>query len=294
MNSSSTVSNRWVLLAGVATFLLAAITVSQHAYAGIADTRHNLGSQSNAIAGRNQTAVAPNGTAEICVFCHTPHQSVTSAGAPPLWNKSLSSLPVGGSYTTYNTATSSTIDGEVLAVGSVSIACLSCHDGTQAMDNIINAPGSGGYDATGGGQNGLAYTWTGSTVDNLTGRLNSGVALLGTDLQNDHPIGIQYCGGGITGTATSGCTDADFKGGGTNTGLATQSINGTQVWWVETGTPDAVRRKTDMILYTRAFVAGTGPSVECASCHDPHTSVNPTFLRTSNAGSAVCLACHVK
>ena len=38
-----------------------------------------------------------------------------------------------------------------LSVGSVSLACLSCHDGAQAMDNLINAPGSGGYDVTGGG-----------------------------------------------------------------------------------------------------------------------------------------------
>ena len=292
MNSSSRASNRWVLLAGLATFMFAVITVSQHAYAGIADTRHNLGSQANAIAGRNQVSVAD--TAEICVFCHTPHHSQSGAGGPPLWNKNLTGLPVGGSYTTYTTATSSTIDGEVLGVGSVSIACLSCHDGTQAMDNIINAPGSGGLDTTGGGQNGLAYTWTGATVDNVTGRLNSGAALIGSDLTNDHPIGIQYCGGGITGTATTGCRDNDFKGGSV-AGLQTQNINGTQVWWVDTAVGTAgTRQKTDMILYTRAFVAGTGPSVECASCHDPHTSDNPTFLRISNAGSAVCLACHVK
>ncbi len=292
MNTQSRTSNRWVLLAGLATLLFATITVSQHAYAGIADTRHNLGSQANAIAGRNQVSGAD--TAEICVFCHTPHNSVATAGAPPLWNKNLTGLPVGGSYSTYSTATSSTIDGEVLAVGSVSIACLSCHDGTQAMDNIINAPGSGGLTANGGGQNGLAYTWNvGGTVD-ANGRLTSGVALLGTDLTNDHPIGIQYCGGGITGTLTTGCTDNDFKGGGT-AGLQTQNINGSQVWWVDTGAGGAgTRQKTDMILYTRAFAAGSGPSVECASCHDPHTSVNATFLRTSNAGSAVCLACHVK
>jgi predicted CXXCH cytochrome family protein len=51
-----------------------------------------------------------------------------------------------------------------------------------------------------------------------------------------------------------------------------------------------------MLLYTRneATVAGGyQPFVECASCHDPHTE-NATFLRISNAGSAVCLACHTK
>ena len=39
------------------------------------------------------------------------------------------------------------------------MACLTCHDGTQAMDNILNAPGVGGF-TTGGGSNGLAYTWS--------------------------------------------------------------------------------------------------------------------------------------
>ncbi|MBK8767589.1 MAG: hypothetical protein IPM01_24440 [Burkholderiaceae bacterium] len=89
------------------------------------------------------------------------------------------------------------------------------------------------------------------------------------------------------------------------------SINGTQVFWVNTDGGNPNREKTDMILYNRTFFqnvngqgAGSGPSVECASCHDPHVSegasaangqvAGATFLRISNAGSAVCLACHVK
>jgi predicted CXXCH cytochrome family protein len=34
--------------------------------------------------------------------------------------------------------------------------------------------------------------------------------------------------------------------------------------------------------------------VQCTSCHDPHRSDTPTFLRKSNDGSALCLTCHVK
>jgi hypothetical protein len=74
---------------------------------------------------------ADNG--EICVYCHTPHASQVGVEAP-LWNKALP----GTTYTTYD---STTIDGTILAVGSVSLACLSCHDGTQGMDSIVNAPG---------------------------------------------------------------------------------------------------------------------------------------------------------
>ncbi len=269
--------------------------VAGQAVAGISTTKHNLGSTGT---GANKTT----NTDEICVFCHTPHASDTTAAAP-LWNKSLSTL---GGYTTYATLNSSTIDGAFASdgvsggsVGSVSLACLSCHDGTQAMDNIINAPGSGGFDATGGGATGLGWSWTGSTRTDADGKLINAtdtLAMLGTDLKNDHPIGIQYCGGGITSSSTSGtCSDKDFFGSSTNpTRLNSATINTNLVWWVDTGTANATREKTDMILYTRNFSGTTSPSVECASCHDPHTDAQATFLRVSNTGSGVCLSCHVK
>jgi hypothetical protein len=281
--------------------ILAAVlfTLSGNASAGIADTKHNLGSGPGP-AGRNQVS----DTAEICVFCHTPHGADVNAPAP-LWNKRLGTAGApagGGTYTTYASLQTPSLDGAVAAVGSISLACLSCHDGTQAMDNIINAPGSGGIVADGGGNGGRAFTWnTGGTV-NAAGNLTSGAALLGTDLSNDHPIGIQYCGGGLTGagtTVTGTCKDGDFVA------PLTQTINSNQVFWIETG--GAGKQRTDLPLYVRpGEVVATGPLVECASCHDPHVSTGQTgptgtgrvsgetFLRISNASSAVCTACHVK
>jgi hypothetical protein len=268
-----------------------------NAQTGIKATRHNLSSSNTTIAGANKVS----DTTEVCVFCHTPHQSNTTAQAP-LWNKQTTAT---GSYTTYNSTNSSTLDGEVLSVGSVSLACLSCHDGTQAMDNIINAPGSGQLDPTGGGVDGLNWTWSATTRVDATGKL-LGVAKLGTNLVDDHPIGIAYCGGGPNAASpTAPCIDRDFVP------PSNASINGTQVFWVNTDGGNPNREKTDMILYNRTFFqnvngqgAGSGPSVECASCHDPHVSegasaangqvAGATFLRISNAGSAVCLACHVK
>jgi hypothetical protein len=285
-------------LGTVSTAAIAAALVlsSNCASAGIADTKHNLGSGAGLV-GRNNVA----DTAEICVFCHTPHGGDVNAPVP-LWNKRLGAAGVpagGGSYITYDTLQTPSLDGVIAPVGSISMACLSCHDGTQAMDNIINAPGSGGLLADGGGVDGRAFTWTGSTV-NAAGRLVSGASLIGTDLSNDHPIGIQYCGGGLTGAGTtvSGtCKDGDF------TALQTQTINTNQVFWVETG--GIGKQRTDLPLYVRA-TGGLGPMVECASCHDPHVSTGQagptgtgqtsgeTFLRVSNASSAVCTACHVK
>lgn len=258
---------RW-LLAVVMAFG-ASVAMAQ-ATSGITITKHNLGSTNTLLGTPNENS----GTTEICVFCHTPHAAV--AGSAPLWNKATQTT----SYTSYTAATSSTLDGQVLGVGSVSLACLSCHDGTQAMDNMVNAPGSG-----------LAQTgtwgWTGGNV--TAAGLLTGVANLGSDLQNDHPIGIKYCGGGYTNASATGtCVDADFKD------LTSAMIGTERVFWVETGV-NTTRQKTDMTLYNRSFGAGDiGPSVECASCHDPHTSAQSTFLRISNSGSGVCLACHSK
>lgn len=252
--------------------------------AQITSTKHNLGTTPGGT-GVNQFS----GTAEICVFCHTPHGADTSA-AVPLWNRTL---PGPASFTTYDSLGTSTLDGKTAAVGSVSIACLSCHDGVTSMSAVINAPGSG----TGGNAAWTAGTWSGA---NQTGGALAAslITNLGTDLKNDHPIGIQYGGGGIkVSTPTAATKDRDFKA------PANATLNGSTVWWVDTeATPNDTRNKTDMVLYTRQVAtykggsAGPGeaePFVECASCHDPHTT-NTTFLRISNAGSAVCLACHVK
>ena len=63
----------------------------------------------------------------------------------------------------------------------------------------------------------------------------------------------------------------------------------------QTGVADT-REKSDIILYARTFPGGEGPSVECASCHDPHedTARPVSFLRVANSNSDVCLACHIK
>lgn len=278
---------------GSAAVVLLALGVfgSTQALAGIASTKHNLGTQGT---GTNHLTT---GTAEICVFCHTPHGADTSASVP-LWNRVMA---VPSTYTTYNSLGTSSLDGATAPVGSVSLACLSCHDGAQAMNVMINAPGSGGYNV--GGLAPAGDVWAGSSS------LTTGIAALGKDLKNDHPVGIQY-GGGMTGNvaytkgdiAAGALRDADFKG------IKYANLNGNDVWWVDSGTSVGTRDKADMQLYTRSdagsvsiggvvtanALVGAQAFVECASCHDPHTDAAPTFLRVSNAGSAVCLACHIK
>ena len=287
MRNRETTHGRKLAIAAAAVLALAAGS----AFAGIASTKHNLTST-----GPGPNKVSAGDSNQICVFCHTPHGADTSASVP-LWNKKLGS----NTYSVYNSGSNKTssLDGEVISVGSVSLACLSCHDGTQAMDNIINAPGSGGYDATGGGASGRGYTWSGSGVDSDGLMLSGPVPKIGVDLTDDHPIGIPYCGGSTNYASGSfgTCNDQDFV----SSGWGSKTVNGQVVYWLDTvgtGGTAGVRDKTDIIFYTRTFSGGDKPSVECGSCHDPHVESkgtdNISFMRVTTSGSAICLACHVK
>jgi predicted CXXCH cytochrome family protein len=269
----------------------AALMFTGTASAAIADTPHNLGTSNNLGAGGGPNGNDPNvfgGTGEICIFCHTPHGGDTSA-AVPLWNRTLA-LPA--TYTTYDALGTSTLDGEVANVGSVSIACLSCHDGTQAMDSVINEPGSGLINPTY-----RAGDWgtSGDVVGPNDGRMDPNIVqMLGTDLQNDHPIGIQFAGGGADAATVTpspaSMNDVDFQQ------ISHEVVAGDNIWWVNATGGTNAREKTDVALYTRTdFSGGTDePSVECGSCHDPHGTANPTFLRVTTTGSGICLTCHNK
>lgn len=286
--------------------------------ASIKDTPHNLGS-GNTLTKTPSGNTPPNHsteTGEICVFCHTPHGGDNSA-AVPIWNKKLG---IGGvssdlSYTRYGSLGSSTFDATEARIGSVTIACLSCHDGTQAIDNMINKPGSGGYDANASRLGGMM----GGDLDPATGKLLSNVVQnLGTDLSNDHPVSMQFAGGGYSVAKLTGpSVDADFAVPFSKDAPKTSGLG--KLWYVDNsygaGTPRS-RDRWDIILYTRNELGALQPFVECGSCHDPHNADNPTFLRIANyeakggitpavfdgrifpnakgGPSGLCLTCHTK
>lgn len=269
-------TQRWgALLAGISAILLAA-----GAQAQVVGSQHDLTTGGNAQG-------ATSATDQVCIFCHTPHGSDTAAPVP-LWNKVLGNP---ASYTQYSTLATPTFDSQEAPVGSVSLACLSCHDGTQAMDVVINGPGSGNYNPTGSEIDGTA-------IGVMTG---TPVPTLGTDLTDDHPVSIQYGGGGVD--ATTLATDGQETGplGDPDFNLPFRAtLNGQPIWWVDSAAgTTGVREKTDMLLYTRDDLGEQQPFVECGSCHDPHNSSTQgpgsvAFLRVSNAASQVCVACHIK
>jgi len=99
------------------------------------------------------------GTNEICQPCHTPHNASTTLPVV-LWNHDVTSA----TYTLYSSPTMNAQTGQP---DGVSKACLSCHDGTVALDAF-------GGSTTGG-------------VNFIEGGAN-----FGTDLTNDHPVSFTY------------------------------------------------------------------------------------------------------
>jgi predicted CXXCH cytochrome family protein len=116
---------------------------------------------------------------EICLPCHTPHNADISVANSPLWNHEVT-------VATYTLYTSNTFDATMGQPGESSKLCLSCHDGTVALDSF-------------GGS-------TGSTM--LTGDGN-----LGTDLADDHPISFVY-------DAALATADGELENPSTNTTVA--------------------------------------------------------------------------
>ncbi len=147
-----------------------------YAVDNVAATKHNLSSTQPDKVNNISTA----DTAFVCGFCHSPH---TEAGGPaPLWNRGASAA----TYTMYSSATlDMTIQG---SPASISLACLTCHDGTVGFDQLINGAGSGNYAATGADQ-GWAFTLNSvAALDTMP----VGVTNLGTTLTGDHPISVTY------------------------------------------------------------------------------------------------------
>ncbi len=145
--------------------------------ATMAGTQHDLGTGNG---GDND---------EICVYCHTPHASnVTFTGAP-LWNKP----DITTSFTMYG-ASAPGVPGQTLAgtqtdasPTGATLACLSCHDGVSAMNSVVNAPGSGGYNPSG--------SYIGQTTPKDMPNAEEIAIGLNGDLTNDHPVSIQYVEG---------------------------------------------------------------------------------------------------
>ena len=244
-------------LVGLATLVVSGLTAQAGTIVG---SRHDM------------TTVFGAGTIkndEICLPCHTPHNvlvdplSATGAKLGKLWNHAMSSQV----YTLYDGKTLSNSTATITAttkymypLDETSRKCLSCHDGTVAVDSY----GQAGGVTVGTHKIGTANEQT--VTDPVTGAVTGGASTAGYlvgaggDLTHDHPVSVRM--------------------------LPSTSTNGP---WTSKHDPTTIT--------TLRF--GTDPSgvkniVTCGTCHTPHDPTNGSFLAISNARSALCLSCHIK
>lgn len=212
--------------------------------ATIKNTKHDLSTGNTGLTG---------GSDQVCIYCHTPHNATE---AIPLWNRTAATAT---GFTFYSSPSMklhrSAGNGGQFESSSISLFCMSCHDGSAIGGKIANP-----------GASALVGTSTPSaTVPAVDADAIVGTALFGSDMSKSHPVNIQLNTASLNGiyAPTAGA----------------KSING------------ASGLTTDLPLFKGTDGNGY---IECGSCHAVHDNTASPFLRTSNANSKLCLACHMK
>lgn len=197
---------------------------------------------------------------EVCVFCHTPTQTAVNAGrsiglTQPMWQPSLSA---SHSFVMFDDIGRLQF-GDKPAVGSQSIACLSCHDANQAF-SVMAADSDHPF--------GIPYRGFTRGRERLPQE---------EAVRDEAPSRAAH--------HLKSLDEFRLPSRGT--------VDNRNVWWVSAGGVSAWRGRADLPLYARPGAGGEVPYVECSSCHDPHLP-SKLFLRVSNEGSRLCLTCHDK
>jgi hypothetical protein len=126
-------------------------------------------------------STSPFSGGQICLPCHAPHNTpLPGEPSAPLWNHEVTTA----TFIVYSSDTMDSVPGQPEGNSKL---CLSCHDGTVAVDSF------------GGG--------TGTFII-------SGPANVGTDLSNDHPISITYDAALVTADGELQAVTADSSLGG--------------------------------------------------------------------------------
>ena len=225
-----------IALATLLTFVLAGLALGQAKNTGyIVGSSHDFGANGYSWA-----------SGEICKPCHTPHNAIEADVSDNLWSHTLSTA----SYTLPG--------GDVLpqedALDAYSRLCMSCHDGTVALDAFIGGLGTSGPFGANSPFN------------------------MGTDLSNDHPVGKE---------AVYDDTRASLN-------LTTTNSRGQVVVGVSNPAQGKAQLplrpkgdgSTDVVVSCGSchnpHGAGNG------------TARYPDLLRMSNQESQMCLTCHIK
>ncbi len=275
---------RWQTARALATACIGALVWVWAAGAGIATTKHNLSAS-------GPGAVKATSEAQICVFCHAPHNKSPTT---PLWNRQTP----GSGYTPYASSTLKAAAGQPTRG---SLLCLSCHDGTIALGQLLNR-------AT-----------PISMVAGVTTLATGSASRLGTDLSGDHPISFNYTSAlattrgelvdpaVLTGQVRldssgqmqcSACHDAHNDANGkflvmSNQGSALCQTCHTKNYW--SASDHKLSVKTWSGIGTNPWPHTSGSTVAqnaCESCHRPHTAPGKKWLQNAATEEGNCYPCH--
>lgn len=232
---------------------------------GILQTSHDLSSSTGRGALYNAGVNADPSLDRVCIYCHAPHHSITTAEAAasdityyPLWNHDITTV---ASWTPYqntdpaNPVIPDNVPHQLNATlgdpGSISLLCLSCHDASVAVSSY------GNFD---GGAASSKHSGSSLITASAGGRFGIGV---GGNLQNHHPIGFDY--------AEVALADDEIRD-------PSSTLQGDNPYGLTIN---------DLLW---------GGSVECTSCHDVHNTKNTgsKFLWVADTHSDLCFSCHNK
>jgi predicted CXXCH cytochrome family protein len=281
------VLGKWVAVA----LLAGASLWSVQPQAGVATTKHNL-----SVNGPGTVKATSTAETQTCVFCHVPHNSSTLA---PLWNRSN---PAATGYIPY---ASSTTKGTMGQPNGSSLLCLSCHDGTVALGDLLSRGG-----------NRVAIAGT-----TATGMMSPSASLIGRDLSDDHPVSFAYNAALVTAAAgelanpatltgkikldktgqmqCSSCHDAHDNTNGkflvvANSASALCIACHTKSGW--SASSHATSTKTWSGLGTNPWLHTSGTTVAsnaCENCHQPHSALGKQrLLNYAVTEEANCYTCH--
>jgi predicted CXXCH cytochrome family protein len=266
----------------IAALLLAALPGTMPAWAAVATTKHNLSTS-------GPGTVKSTTESETCVFCHAPHNG-SPAGA--LWNRRAP----GSTYTPY---TSSTARGNAGQPNGASLLCLSCHDGTIALGELLNRA---------------------TTVAMTSTNMPVGATRLGTDLSDDHPVSFAYTaslatarGGELVNPATltgkvkldgsgqmqcTSCHDPHNDANGkflvmVNQASALCMTCHSKSNWSTSDHKLSARTWNGVAPDPWPHTEGTTVAANaCENCHQPHSAPGKKWLLNTATEEGTCFSCH--
>jgi len=278
----------WKLLTTLGATAVVSAFVFSSAQGAVKDTKHNM----NNVFGTN--TIQDN---QVCLPCHAPHNQPDPT-LNTLWNHVM---PDQTKYKLWDGAE---------GLDETSRKCLSCHDGTVAVDSY------GGYtfgngDLTKGALTASTFGPTtgthklGAGTPDILGNSSTAGFIVGNnqDLTHDHPVGVVYPASVDT---TTGVIVKDTTGANVGNNKPGSGFNSPSLW-TRTGYTTTAGVLVNYVTVTGApggatsgggfaleggNIAGVGV-VGCGTCHTPHSG-SANFMSLNNYGSQLCMTCHTR